>query len=414
MANEVFSTLYNMQSININIGSENIVIDKSEVVSISFMNNYDNATFPIVRFRIYADLIKIQTICEHPDELELSAVLQGGIYRMNDDSSTPTLVIPSDAINISGSGYIEAKNIISSTYDQYTDGTPKSTDLNDNIKSPLELFCYPKQTIHAMRARVHSIYRDMSIQTVIENIFKSCEIHNTQIDPIINPIRYDQVLIPNMTITESFSYIDQMYGLYSKGGMLYGDLNTIYLLNSSVNNGTQPIPIYVESYKNNSDTGGMKKVGNNYRMITMAANVNITTDTDVETTLHGPKLASVNLMDMDDVDIIDLTNLFENVKNSLDSFNLEVPTLLHKTKNKFIATSYVARLDEHITKVDLSGSGFDVTQFKPTSRFNLIFKSTLRGVNMNKSFRPTFVNHVLSPTETGLFIATTTMNLVTN
>lgn len=414
MATDVFSTMYNMQSICINIGSENIVIDKSEVVSISFMNNYDSATFSVVRLRIYSDLTKIQTICEHPDDLMISIVLQGGIYRMNDEETTPVLVKATDAIDVSGSGYIESKNIVSSTYDQYEDGTPKSSDLNDNIKSPLEIFCYPKSTIHSMRARVNSIFKDTSISTVAENIFRSYGIRNVEIDPIINSVKYDQILIPNLTVTQSFSYLDKMYGLYTKGGMLYGDLEKVYLLNTSVTNGTTPIPIYVESYKNNTDSSGMKKVGDNYKLLTMAPNVSITTDTDVETTLHGPKLASINLNNIDDVDVVELTNLFENVTNSIDSYNLEVPNLLHKTKNKFTASSYVARLDEHITKVDVSGAGFDITLFKPTSRFNLIFSSTLRGMNMNKSFRPTFVNHVLSGTEAGLFVASTTMNLATN
>lgn len=414
MADEIYNTMYDMQSICIDIGEENITIDKSEIVSIAFLNNYDAATFSIVRFRIYADLTKIQKIIEHPDTLKISAVLQGGIYRMNDTETKPALVKATKEINVSGTGYIESKNIVSSSYDQYEDGTKKSTDLNDNVKVPLEVFCYPKQTIHAMKARARSIYKDTSITTVLENLFSSCDIFNVEIDPIINPIKYDQVLIPNMSVIDAFSYIDTVYGLYTKGGMLYGDMDTVYMCNTAVHNGTSPIPIYVESYKNNTDTSGMKLVGDEYKFVTMAPNVSVTTDSDIERTLHGPKLASINLMNIDDVDIVELENLFEDVTNAIDSENLEVPNLLHKTKNKFIASSYVARLDEHITKVDVSGAGFDITLIKPTTRFNLIFSSNLRGVNMNKTFRPTFANHVLSNTESGLFVASTTMNLVTN
>jgi hypothetical protein len=180
-----------------------------------------------------------------------------------------------------------------------------------------------------------------------------------------------------------------------------------------VNNGTTPIPIYVESYKNTTDMSGMQRVGDNYRLSTLAPNVSITTDTDIERTLHGPQLAAINLMNMSNVEIVKLTNLFEDI-DSASSYNLEVPNLLHKTKNNFIASSYVARLDEHITKVDLSGAGFDITLFNPTARFNLLFSSNIRGINMNKLFRPSFVNHVLMNTESGLFTATTTAHLCTN
>ena len=405
--------MYKTDGVNILLGTDTITIPKSDIVSISFMHNYDSATFPIIRFRIYSDLDKIQTICEHPDTLSVAAVLQGGIYKMNEDEKTPTMMCGTDAINIAGSGYIENKNIVSSSFDKYEQGESKTSDLNDNIKSPLEIYCYPKQTIHYMRARVNSIYKEATMDTVINDIFKQANINKANIDSIINPVKYDQVLIPNMTVIQSISYLDKWYGLYTKGGMLYGDLDTVYLCNTSVSNGTTPIPLYVESYKNTSDMSGMQKVGDKYRLSTLAPNVSITTDTDIETTLHGPKLAAINLMNMNDVEIVELTNLFEDIDKA-STYNLAVPNLLHKTKNKFTARSYVARLDEHITKVDVSGAGFDITLFKPTSRFNLLFASTLRGMNMNKLYRPTFVNHVLANTDSGLLIAQTTMHLCTN
>ena len=410
---DIYVAMYKTDGVNILLGTDTITIPKSDIVSISFMHNYDTATFPIIRFRIYSDLDKIQTICEHPDTLSVASVLQGGIYKMNDDEKNPTLMCGTEAINISGSGYIENKNIVSSSFDKYEQGESKSSDLNDNIKSPLEIYCYPKQTIHYMRARVNSIYKEASMNTVITDIFKQANINKSSIDAIINPIKYDQVLIPNMTVIQSISYLDKWYGLYTKGGMLYGDLDTVYLCNTSVSNGTTPIPLYVESYKNTSDMSGMQKVGDAYRLSTLAPNVSITTDTDIETTLHGPKLAAINLMNMNDIEIVELTNLFEDIDKA-STYNLAVPNLLHKTKNKFTARSYVARLDEHITKVDVSGAGFDITLFKPTSRFNLLFASTLRGINMNKLYRPTFVNHVLSNTDSGLLIAQTTMHLCTN
>lgn len=410
---DIYVTMYKTNGLNISFGSEDLTIQKSDIVSISLMNNYDTATFPIIRFRVYSDLMNIQKICENSDSLNVAIVLQGGIYKMNDDEKNPILMVSTKEINIAGSGYIENKNIVSSTYDSYTEGQSKSSDLNDNVKCPLEIYCYPKDTIHFMRGRVHSIYKETSVETVINDIFKQANINNVQIDPIVNPIKYDQVLIPNMSVIQSISYLDSWYGLYTKGGMLYGDIDKVYLANSSVNNNTTPIPIYVESYKTTSDMSGMQRVGDTYRLSTLAPNVSITTDTDIERTLHGPRLAAINLMNMSNVEIVELTNLFEEINNA-SSYNLEVPNLLHKTKNNFIARSYVARLDEHITKVDLSGAGFDISLFNPTSRFNFLFASNIRGMNMNKLFRPSFVNHVLMNTESGLFTATTTAHLCTN
>lgn len=411
---DVYVTMYT-PSLNLLVNNETINLSNSEIVSISFIHNYDTASYPIIRLRIYADLTKIQQICENPDSILVRGCLNGGIYKMNQNTENEsTLVKAVKSINISLKAYIEMKNIPSSTYDQYEDGKKKESDLNVNIKSPLELYCYNEQLVHYMKKRANSIYKDTSIGTVLHDILQQANVYNAEIDPITNPKKYNQVLIPNMNIIQSISFIDYYYGLYKKGGMMYGDLDKLYIANTDVYNGTTPIPIYVESYKNNNDSSGMTRINNDYQFYIMAPNVSIRSESDIERVLHGPKLAAINLMDMNDIDIVELTNLFEEIKSLSLSENIEIPNLLHKTQNKYIGTSYVARLDERITKVDVSGTGFDIMRITPKTRFNLIFASPIRGIKIDKQYRATFVCHVLSSTDSGKFIAQTTMNLCTN
>ena len=411
---DVYVTMYT-PSLNLLVNNETINLSNSEIVSISFIHNYDTASYPIIRLRIYADLTKIQQICENPDSILVRGCLNGGIYKMNQNTENEsTLVKAVKSINISLKAYIEMKNIPSSTYDQYEDGKKKESDLNVNVKSPLELYCYNEQLVHYMKKRANSIYKDTSIGTVLHDILQQANVYNAEIDPITNPKKYNQVLIPNMNIIQSISFIDYYYGLYKKGGMMYGDLDKLYIANTDVYNGTTPVPIYVESYKNNNDSSGMTRINNDYQFYIMAPNVSVRSESDIERVLHGPKLAAINLMDMNDIDIVELTNLFEEIKSLSLSENIEVPNLLHKTQNKYIGTSYVARLDERITKVDVSGTGFDIMRITPKTRFNLIFASPIRGIKIDKQYRATFVCHVLSSTDSGKFIAQTTMNLCTN
>ena len=411
---DVYVTMYT-PSLNLLVNNETINLSNSEIVSISFIHNYDTASYPIIRLRIYSDLTKIQQICENPDSILVRGCLNGGIYKMNQNTENEsTLVKAVKSINISLKAYIEMKNIPSSTYDQYEDGKKKESDLNVNVKSPLELYCYNEQLVHYMKKRANSIYKDTSIGTVLHDILQQANVYNAEIDPITNPKKYNQVLIPNMNIIQSISFIDYYYGLYKKGGMMYGDLDKLYIANTDVYNGTTPIPIYVESYKNNNDSSGMTRINNDYQFYIMAPNVSIRSESDIERVLHGPKLAAINLMDMNDIDIVELTNLFEEIKSLSLSESIEIPNLLHKTQNKYIGTSYVARLDERITKVDISGTGFDIMRITPKTRFNLIFASPIRGIKIDKQYRATFVCHVLSSTDSGKFIAQTTMNLCTN
>ena len=165
---------------------------------------------------------------------------------------------------------------------------------------------------------------------------------------------------------------------------------------------------------NNSDSPGMTRIQDNYYYNIMAPNISIRSETDIERVLHGPRLATINLNDMSDVDIIHLSNLFDDIKSLPLTEAIEVPNILHKTQNKFIGTSFVARLDEHITKIDVSGYGFDISKMTPKSRYNIVFASPMRGLKIDKRYRATYVCNVLKLTSTGQFVAQTTMNLCTN
>jgi hypothetical protein len=93
---------------------------------------------------------------------------------------------------------------------------------------------------------------------------------------------------------------------------------------------------------------------------------------------------------------------------------IATPDILHKTLNQYIAEAYAARVTERITRVDVSGVGFDIGKLNIRTRYNLIFDSPIRGMRMDQYYRATRVVHVISNLDSDLFIAQTTMSLCSN
>jgi hypothetical protein len=407
-----YVTLYK-PSISVVTPNETLNMPTADIVSISFIHNFDTSTYPIIRVRLYSDISTIQAICENPNDIEVRGVLAGMIYRMNDERKSPTVVAPVDEVSFRLKGYIENKNIPSSKFDQYELGIKKKSDLNVNVKVPIEIYCYNDDLIHLMKQRAPSIYKNMSITSIIQDIFLRNYIYDFSIDPLANQTKYDQVLIPNLNILETLGFFDRNYGMYRKGAQVYGDTDKLYVCNSDVYNGTTPIPIHVESGKNNTDMSGMKQLNKTYQMVTLAGNVSVKTETDIERVLNGKHLADINLNTMTPT-TEELTDLYATTSGYAKLKNIEVPNILHKSKSKYVASSYVARLNENITEVDLSGAGFDIGRMKVNSRYNLVFTTPIRGLNMNKVYRSSYVCHVISNLDSDLFIAQTTMNLRSN
>jgi hypothetical protein len=332
---------------------------------------------------------------------------------MNDEKKSPVPVSYANEISFNLKGYIENKNIPTSKFDQYEFGIKKTSDLNTNVKVPIEIYCYDDNLVHLMKQKAQSIYKNMSISSIIEDIFRRGFIYNFDIDPLTNQNKYDQVLIPNLNILETLGFIDKNYGMYRKGGMVYADLDKVHVCNSDVVNGTTPIPIYVENSKTNSDMSGMKEINKKYQMVTMAGNVSVKTETDIERVLNSKHLADINLLTTE-AHVEELTELYDSTSEYAKLKDIDTPNILHKSKNDYVASSYVARLNENITEVDVSGVGFDISRMNVMSRYNLVFATPIRGLNINKIYRPSYVCHVISNLDSDLFIAQTTMNLRTN
>ena len=393
-----------------------INISPSDIVSMTIIHDFDNATFPIIRIRLYSDLSIMEKLTQYPDQIFVRLYMTGMVYRMADqDNKSPTPVTGAKSLSFSLKGYIENKNIPTSIMDQYDHGIKKKSDLNIDRKVPIEIYCYDNELIHYMRRKASSIFKDMSITTVIETLFRKQGIVKYSIQPTKNQEKYDQVLIPNLSINETLSFFDNKYGLYEKGAQVYGDMDKLYICDSDVNNGEKPLPIHIESYKNSSDMGGMRRIGSiDYHMNTKAENVSVVSETDIERVLNSEEVTSINVKDMS-VDKTEMVKLFPELETGKKAYErISTPDLLHKTRSKYTSKTYVARISERITRVDLSGVGFDIGKMNIMTRYNLIFDSPIRGMSMNQLYRTSVINHVISNLDSGLFIAQTTMTLCSN
>ena len=413
-----FSVLYRPSLVLQTKGTDGatINISPSDIVSMTIIHDFDNATFPIIRIRLYSDLSIMEKLTQYPDQIFVRLYMTGMVYRMADqDNKSPTPVTGAKSLSFSLKGYIENKNIPTSIMDQYDHGIKKKSDLNIDRKVPIEIYCYDNELIHYMRRKASSIFKDMSITTVIETLFRKQGIVKYSIQPTKNQEKYDQVLIPNLSINETLSFFDNKYGLYEKGAQVYGDMDKLYICDSDVNNGEKPLPIHVESYKNSSDMGGMRRVGGiDYHMNTKAENVSVVSETDIERVLNSEEVTSINVKDMS-VDKTEMVKLFPELETGKKAYErISTPDLLHKTRSKYTSKTYVARISERITRVDLSGVGFDIGKMNIMTRYNLIFDSPIRGMSMNQLYRTSVINHVISNLDSGLFIAQTTMTLCSN
>ncbi len=408
-----------------------INISKDDIISIAIIHNFDGALYPIIRVRLYADISVMEKLAEYPDDIYATIGFAGSVYNTASEDSTPKMIAGvGGATSFCGKVYLENKNVPVSTADDYDQGLKRSSDLNVNRKVPITLFCYDHDMVRFMIQKVNSIYKDMDITSVIETIFRKQGSVDINMDPIANQEKYKQILFPNLTVSQALTFLEAKYGLYPKGAIIYGDEEgNINISNSDVNVMTKyPIAIHVQSYKDSSDMGGLRYNLGAYHFNVKSDNVSVTTVSDIERVLNAENINAVNV-DTLDITTTKMTKLFDEADReiafrsrqqygesyaSLLKQKIQTPDILHKSKNKYITDLYNARINERITRIDISGTGFVVSGMDVNARYNIIFDSPIRGMDVNQFYRASRVIHTFSNIGGGLFGVQTTMTLCSN
>ena len=410
---KVYQVMYKV-GLNLSVNGECYKINPADIVSISIINNYDTMTYPIIRIRINTDLELIQNVMEYPDEIEMLGNLNGAIYNVNtEEQAGPQMVSGATSINFNMKVYVENKNMPTSKMDQYRDGKKITSDLNQTPKFPLEMYGYHSSMIYYMNRKTDAIYKNMSLESIIEQMLSRGNIQNYYIDPLNQQSRFDQVIIPNLNMMQSFAFFDTYYGLYNKGAQIYGDIDQLYIVNTDSNIANNIIPIRIDKAGSNSNMVGLHKYDNDtYEMHILFDNMTVTSESDIERLLQSENLGAVNV-NTGEIQSASLSELYQYKNNGILGQD-QTPNLLHKHLNPFIAESNAARVKEKITKIDISGVGFDIGQMKINTRYNLIFNSAIRGDNIRGLYRPMFMNHVIVNQTNELFVGQTTMRLCKN
>lgn len=396
---------------------EVIQIKNNEILSISIMNNYDTATFPVIRLRLQCDVEVLELLTKDPDNLYVIGTLESGLYDINNDidkeSTSPILVGYGSSISFSMKLYIESKNTPVNEFDRYENGLLKDNTTVGNPKVPLQLYCYDENIIHASQIKCNSIYKDISLETLIHSMCNSVNIP-LNMDKLSNAKKYDQILIPNLNLMDGLSFLDNKYGLYEKGASVYSTPfyrnSELCIMNTSSDIFERVFPIYVEDIRSTSDQCGIRVINNQHMYDVPFSGVSVITETDIDRVLNSEHISAINVNTLN-VDTAQLKSLFENSKNNKGL--IETPNILHKNVNEYIASSYVARVTEGMTKIDVSSSGWPI-EFSPRDRFNVVFESNMRGINIDSLYRMAFMNVVLANTGTDLFTPSTTMRLIKN
>jgi hypothetical protein len=199
-----------------------------------------------------------------------------------------------------------------------------------------------------------------------------CEVLMSTFD---NDEIYKEILVPPNPLYKCLVYLDQYFGFYKKGAMIYYDIDTLYILNPNgeltakrEEEWTECTFLVAALDSANPGNGMRRKEGEKiYYPLLSEMDVNPQMASIGENAQKGSE-AKIVYIDDHEVEF----ELFEADQSIIDDRNERVIQV--KKNNKYTGEIIKARMEENECLVFISGNNLDVNAFRPNRIYKIIFE----------------------------------------
>ena len=398
-----YSCKYRIGTLALMLPDNELILDYSNIVSIEKIDNYDSFTRSRLRLVLRLDIRQKIWILKYKDEIvckfeldksglntEGESFITGDemcwnedfrIYLNDDDASIDVELLESSIVS-SGGGEFNASNIHDNSYFE-----------SDNL---LEINLFNQELVDNSNKTVNEVFTSGLLQNMVAELLTETD-HEILMSPVENSTVYEELLIPKMKVYQALIYLDQSYGLYKTGAMLYYDVDIAYLLNTcedvtAKREDEWPECTFLVSDFSGTIPGGAmirKQEEEMYYINVDEQNVvpKKLSATDNETV---GSIVNVVTTDTTEVDRIDVDSEVISQPN-------EVTIYIKKDDNKFFGTILKARMEENESVLYVTLINTDITAFTPNKRYNFIFSDVTRQAAYGShKYRLAFAYHLIN------------------
>lgn len=374
---------YQIGSLVFMMGGEKIIMDHSNVLSMEQLNDYEmnlRSVFKItlridIRKKIWLLKNKKDIICKFeldkigmdPD-YESYATSSGivwndefGIYFNDDDETTDTKAME-DRISLNEGDDFQMNNIETESYHE--------------TQNTLDVFLFNQKLLDASNRVVNHVYTKNTMQQIAGRVISASKHPKVLMSRFENNEVYQELLLPANPAYKTLMYLDQYYGFYRKGAIIFYDMDILYLINSSgkctaKQPGEKPETTFLVTKLDSGIPGnGMLRANGelvNYVVLTEDC-VNAQKFSEGENAESG---GSAKIIVSDDTTI----NIAE-ANSSIISQRNEKIGYTKKDDNKFSANIAKARMDENEYALFITGNNLDISAFTPNKTYQIFFDET--------------------------------------
>ena len=381
---KIYLYRYSIEEFSVIDGPESIDLGPSNVLSLRIENNYNENIFPVFSMSLRLNSVTKDYIISNSDKIKFKLrIVKFGINRSKDKKTLKTNVINSTFTTYMDS---QESGFNKKAYKRKlkVEGITAQDDIagSNNV---LELFLFNDEYVSKLKGTLNFVLSSATPATAIGYLLSQLNIKNVLMSPMDNKSSISPFIFPEMNGVKGLNYIDQTYGTYKSGAMMYFGLSRGYILDykggcTAYEQGEiTKVTFLVSENDGMSDNqnGIVKKADkpNEYYIVTNEKNLTISTQSSISNVLNGVDAKAVN------ANGIDISSSSSNAKTK-DGTAYKM-TIQSNTNNPYVSSIYSARqyAGETIISLFIKDSLFEC--FEPNKDFSFIFENATK----NKKYK---------------------------
>ena len=399
-----FLCKYQVPNLILSVDDKRIEMDATNILSVEYLTDYEFNIRAILKVVLRVDIRKKLWILKNKRKIickfELNKIgmnidmdrfvtspetiwnQEFSIFLNDDDESIDYMAMESRIAKNEGTDF-QADKIETESYHE-----------SQNI---VPIYLFNQKLLDSSNKNYNEVFTENTIQQCVARLLTATGHKKVLMSPFENDEIYKELLLPSHPAFKALIYLDQYYGFYKKGAVIFYDIDTLYILNSAgnkvtakrENEWTETTFIVSRIDKSIPGNGMIRKEGEKINYISLSdADINTQKFTESKNEHLGSE-AKVIITDDTTINIEEADQSYINQRNESITFS-------RKGNNKFNSNIIRSRMEENEYILFISGENFDISAFTPNKVYQLVFDDTTKQLKYGQyKYRISYAYHCL-------------------
>lgn len=245
-------------------------------------------------------------------------------------------------------------------------------------QNQMNVYLFQRNLLNASNKTVNKVISKDTLQNMVARLLTETKHEKVLMSPFENTEIYSELLVPAYSAYKGLMYLDQYYGFYKFGALIYYDVDACYILNTNgkitakrKDEWSETIFMITQFDRSIPGNAMVRRAGEKVFYCNIPEdNLSVQKFSLMKNVQYGSE-AKVVITDGTTIDISQADQSYVDQRNTYYKY-------ITKGDNQYTAEIIRARMEENESILYITGLNLDINAFTPNKLYKLVFDETAK------------------------------------